>query len=100
MPAQLASVAYIDRAIALGGDRMLNPPLVTGRMLVAGTGERWMYALVHAAVVVRVVGPLIAPGHYLVTLVSASALWSAGFALYLVVYGPRLVRARIDGRDG
>jgi len=72
----------------------------TGRMLVAGTGERWMYALVHAAVVVRVVGPLIAPGHYLATLVSASALWSAGFALYLVVYGPRLVRARIDGRDG
>ncbi|QUM73173.1 protein-L-isoaspartate O-methyltransferase family protein [Sphingopyxis granuli] len=34
VPAQLASVAYIDRAIALGGDRMLNPPLVTGRMLV------------------------------------------------------------------
>jgi len=35
VPAALASVAYMDRAIALGDERMLNPPLVTGRMLVA-----------------------------------------------------------------
>ena len=35
VPAALASVAYMDRAIALGHDRALNPPLVTGRMLVA-----------------------------------------------------------------
>ncbi len=35
VPAHLASVAYMDRAIALGGDRALNAPLVTGRMLVA-----------------------------------------------------------------
>lgn len=35
VPAALASVAYMDRAIALEGGRMLNPPLVTGRMLVA-----------------------------------------------------------------
>lgn len=35
VPAALASVAYMDRAIALGHDRALNPPLVTGRMLIA-----------------------------------------------------------------
>lgn len=35
VPAALASVAYMDRAIALGGGRALNAPLVTGRMLVA-----------------------------------------------------------------
>ncbi|ABF53970.1 protein-L-isoaspartate O-methyltransferase family protein [Sphingopyxis alaskensis] len=35
VPAALAGVAYMDRAIALGEGRMLNPPLVTGRMLVA-----------------------------------------------------------------
>lgn len=34
VPAALASVAYMDRAIALGDGRMLSPPLVTGRMLV------------------------------------------------------------------
>lgn len=33
--AALASVAYMDRAIALGQGRALNAPLVTGRMLVA-----------------------------------------------------------------
>lgn len=35
VPAALASVAYMDRAIDLGGGRFLNPPLVAGRMLVA-----------------------------------------------------------------
>lgn len=35
VPAALASVAYMDRAIALGEGRALNPPLVTGRILVA-----------------------------------------------------------------
>ena len=34
VPAALASVAYMDRAIALGDGRALNPPLVTGRLLV------------------------------------------------------------------
>lgn len=35
VPAALAALAYIDRPIALGGDRRLNPPLVTARLLVA-----------------------------------------------------------------
>ncbi|NIJ37877.1 protein-L-isoaspartate(D-aspartate) O-methyltransferase [Sphingopyxis panaciterrae] len=35
VPAALAGVAYMDRAIALDHGRALNPPLVTGRLLVA-----------------------------------------------------------------
>ena len=35
VPAALSGVAYMDRAIALGDRRALNPPLVTGRLLVA-----------------------------------------------------------------
>lgn len=35
VPPALASVAYMDRPLALGAGRALNPPLVTGRMLVA-----------------------------------------------------------------
>lgn len=35
VPAALAGVAYMDRAIALTRGRVLNPPLVAGRMLVA-----------------------------------------------------------------
>lgn len=35
VPAALSGVAYMDRAIALGEGRVLNAPLVTGRLLVA-----------------------------------------------------------------
>ena len=35
VPAALAGIAYMDRAITLGHGRALSPPLVTGRMLVA-----------------------------------------------------------------
>lgn len=35
VPAALAGVAYMDRAIALGQGRVINPPLVTGRLLAA-----------------------------------------------------------------
>lgn len=35
VPPALSAVAYMDRAIDLGGGRALNPPLVTGRLLVA-----------------------------------------------------------------
>lgn len=35
VPAALAELAYIDRPLALGGGRRLNPPLVTARLLVA-----------------------------------------------------------------
>lgn len=45
VPAALASVAYMDRAIALDGGRVLNPPLVTGRMLVAAAVRPGMRVL-------------------------------------------------------
>ena len=35
VPTALSGVAYMDRAIAIGEGRVLNPPLVTGRLLVA-----------------------------------------------------------------
>ncbi|MBB6426709.1 protein-L-isoaspartate O-methyltransferase [Sphingopyxis sp. JAI128] len=45
VPAALAGVAYMDRAIALGHGRVLNPPLVTGRMLVAAAVRPGMRVL-------------------------------------------------------
>ena len=35
VPEALAAVAYIDRPIALGAERRMNPPLVTARLLAA-----------------------------------------------------------------
>jgi len=72
----------------------------TGRLLVAGRSETVMYLLVHAAVFLRVAGPMVAPERYVGWLVGATALWSAGFLLYVAVYVPRLLRARVDGREG
>lgn len=45
VPGALASVAYMDRAIPLGHGRALNPPLVTGRMLVAAAIQPGMRVL-------------------------------------------------------
>lgn len=45
VPAALAGVAYMDRAIALGHGRALNAPLVTGRMLVAAAVRPGMRVL-------------------------------------------------------
>ena len=72
----------------------------TGRMLVAGRAETAMFVLVQAAAFVRVAGTMLFAQEYLAVLTAAAALWSAGFGLYLVVYWPRLSRARVDGREG
>ncbi|KGB58835.1 protein-L-isoaspartate O-methyltransferase [Sphingopyxis sp. SE2] len=45
VPAALAGVAYMDRAIALANGRALNAPLVAGRMLVAAAVHPGMRVL-------------------------------------------------------
>lgn len=49
VPAALSGVAYMDRAIALGEGRVLNPPLVTGRLLVAAEIRAGMRVLLIGA---------------------------------------------------
>ena len=72
----------------------------TGRPLQAGRAEVACYVLVLVAAGVRVFVPLVAPGQALHAVLCSAALWSAGFALYAVVYGPMLIRPRVDGRPG
>lgn len=72
----------------------------TGRALVVGRAETACYLMVHAAALTRVLAGLL-PGTAAWTLiVGAALLWSAAFALYAVVYAPRLARPRVDGRPG
>jgi uncharacterized protein involved in response to NO len=71
-----------------------------GRPLRAETAEIAMYALVLAGAVVRVAVPLLAPSATVAAVVAGGLLWSAGFGLYALRYGPWLVRARIDGQPG
>ena len=72
----------------------------TGRPLRASRAEVLAYALVMAAAVLRVLVPLAAPQWLVHTLICAALAWCAAFAIYLLVYAPWLVKARLDGKDG
>ena len=72
----------------------------TGRVLHADRVEVTCYALVLAAAVVRVFGPLIASEHYLASVVASGVLWSGAYAIYAVLYLPVLARPRLDGKPG
>lgn len=71
----------------------------SGRALVAPSPVRFGFVAVTIAALLRVFGPLAAPGA-LWPFVTAGALWSAAFALYFVAYAPALIRPRVDGRPG
>jgi uncharacterized protein involved in response to NO len=102
MPASLATHALTVGAIgSLTIGMMARVALGhTGRPLVASRAMTWAFAAITLAAGARVLGPLLFPGAYLLTLVVAGGLWSAAFLVYLVVYAPILWRPRIDGRAG
>ncbi len=72
----------------------------TGRPLVADRFEVACFVLIALAAATRVVWPLLAPTHYLPSVLLSSILWSAGFLLYALRYLPILTRPRFDGLPG
>src|SRR5678815_2007182 len=54
----------------------------TARPLKVGSWEVASYVLVHAAAVVRVVLPLVAPGAYAAWIALSGALWCTAFAIF------------------
>jgi uncharacterized protein involved in response to NO len=72
----------------------------TGRQLNAGGSELMMYVLVQAGVVARLLAATDALGLRSSMLVIAAVCWSCAFLLYVAVYGPYLMRPRVDGREG
>lgn len=72
----------------------------TGRPLRVRPSITIAYVLLTLAVVVRVFGPSALSLQYKTTILVAGALWISAFVPYLVVYGPILVRRRIDGKPG
>jgi uncharacterized protein involved in response to NO len=72
----------------------------TGRTLVASRAMVLAFAAMTLAACARVIGPILFPSAYLLTLVVAGGLWTTAFLVYLVVFAPILTRARIDGRAG
>ncbi len=72
----------------------------TARPLKADGFDVACYALVLLAAAVRVLLPLLMPAATLVAVQASALLWSAGFGLYALRYGPMLVRPRLDGKPG
>jgi uncharacterized protein involved in response to NO len=67
----------------------------TGRMLVADRMTAILYSLVLAGAVVRVAAAF-APANVLLLITISAALWSGGFLLFALRYGPMLLTARVD----
>jgi uncharacterized protein involved in response to NO len=72
----------------------------TGRPLAADTRDIASYALVTLGSVLRIAGPLVAPGHYQLWIGSAGVCWIAAFAIYVAAYALPLMRPREDSKPG
>lgn len=72
----------------------------TGRMLKAGYPEIAMYALIQMGALARVCAGIGAAALRDPLLIVAAVCWSIAFLLYVTVYGPYLVKPRIDGKEG
>ena len=58
------------------------------------------FILLIAGAVIRVFFPLFSMELYVVWIGSSQVLWVAAFGLFVWVYAPMLMMARVDGRDG
>jgi uncharacterized protein involved in response to NO len=72
----------------------------SGRPLCAPPLVSLAFILVNIAAVVRVAGPLLTLRYTKAVIGAAGALWITGFVLFLLVYAPMLIQARIDDRPG
>ncbi len=72
----------------------------TGRKLEIAKVMTWAFALLNVAMAVRVLAPMIVPGMAPQAVVVSGVLWSAAFIIFLSIYIPILVRARVDGQPG
>lgn len=72
----------------------------TGRMLAAPRLMTPAFLLVSLAASLRVLSPLFGQSVYLALTTLSGVAFALAFALYLVAYGPMLVKPRIDGKSG
>lgn len=71
----------------------------TGRPLRTPPLMPWAFALLYVAALLRVFLPLLVSS-YVLTVVLSALFWCAAFALFVLSYGPMLLRPRVDGMPG
>ena len=69
----------------------------TGRELHADKATVGIFTLVTVGAAIRVAAPWL-PFDYLLLIKTAGTLWSGAFLLFLIIYGPKLLGSRPDGR--
>ena len=72
----------------------------TGRPLKADALDVACFLLIALAAIVRVMVPLAVPAWTVGSVLISAVLWSCGFGLYALGYGPVLLRPRQDGKPG
>lgn len=95
-------------ALAYGGIGVMTMSMMarvslghTGRNINAPPGTvKYMLALLLAGAVLRVFLPLIAPGNYLIWIISSQLFWLMAFIMFVIAYAPILSKPRLDGQFG
>ncbi len=95
-------------AFTMGGIGLLTLGMMS-RVSLGHTGRNvaepspwvfWSFVALLAAVVVRVLFPLLSMEFYIYWIGISQVLWMTAFAIFVLVYAPMLCSVRIDGRDG
>ena len=60
----------------------------------------WSFAILLVGVIVRVIFPLFNMDLYVFWVAISQLLWMIAFSIFVFVYAPMLLSARVDGRDG
>ena len=102
------SVPLAVHAFTVGGIGMMTLGMMA-RVALGHTGRnvfdppssvRWMFLLLGAGAVIRVLFPLLFGDQYRLWVGASQLLWITAFALFFVVYAPILIKPRIDGLYG
>lgn len=72
----------------------------TGRPLEPPPVMTLAFIVINLAALARVALPLLFPAAYTQAMDVAGLIWIAAFGLFVVAYGPMLLRPRIDGKPG
>jgi uncharacterized protein involved in response to NO len=95
-------------AFAVGGVGLLTIGMMS-RVSLGHTGRNvfepptavlWIFIIMVLAAVFRIILPLFNMDLYIYWIAISQLLWMVAFFIFVVVYAPMLVSARVDGRDG
>jgi uncharacterized protein involved in response to NO len=60
----------------------------------------WIFLSLLLGAIVRVIFPLLSMELYVYWIAISQLLWIIAFLIFIIVYAPMFLSARVDGRDG